>query len=134
MRTSACDFAEARTNVGPPISIISIKSPSLTGGSWAATSSNGYRFTATRSILGYPNSSSVDISSGLSPRARMAACIAGWRVLTRPSNTSGWPVTSVTSVTSRAFSRRRRAVPPVDRICQPIAVSAVANAVTPDLS
>src|SRR3977135_1706913 len=54
--------------------------------------------------------------SGESRRASMPACSLGCRVFTRPSSISGKPVWSATSVTTRPFSARSFAVPPVDRI------------------
>ena len=48
--TSLWFLAAERTMVGPPMSIISISSESVAGGTLAAVSANGYRFTQTRSI------------------------------------------------------------------------------------
>ncbi len=48
--------------------------------------------------------------------ARIPACTAGLRVLTRPSKISGCPVTSDTSVTSIPASLSFEAVPPVETI------------------
>ena len=48
--TSLWFLAAERTMVGPPMSIISISSESVAGGTLAAVSANGYRLTQTRSI------------------------------------------------------------------------------------
>ena len=45
-------LAEARTIVGPPMSTISSKSKSSSGGLIAAASLNGYKLQATTSIIG----------------------------------------------------------------------------------
>src|SRR5262249_1229204 len=58
----------------------------------------------------------------------------GWRVLTRPSRISSWPVKSATSATSRPASRSASAVPPVERISTPSAARALAKSTTPVLS
>ena len=74
------------------------------------------------------------MSSWLLRRANIPPCTAGCRVLTRPSKTSGCPVTSDTSVTSRPASLSVRAVPPVDRIAQPMSESDSPNSAMPSLS
>ena len=101
------------------MSIISINSASGAGGSFAATASNGYRLTQTKSTVRYPSSSSISMSSARSRRTRIPPCTAGCRVLTRPSKHSGCPVASLTSMTGKPASRKAREVPPVESNSQP---------------
>ena len=63
MATPVKFLAAARTMVGPPMSMFSMASSSLTP-RWATVASNGYRFTTTRSM-------------GLMPRSAMACRWAG---------------------------------------------------------
>src|SRR5207302_9945987 len=58
----------------------------------------------------------------------------GCTVFTRPSSSSGNPVTSATAVTGTPASSRVRAVLPVETSSTPLSTSARANATTPDLS
>ena len=132
--TSAWFFAADLTIAGPPISIISISSCSLAGGSRAAVSSKGYRFTHTMSIDPYPISTSFSISCFESRLASIPPWTAGCRVLTLPSNISGWPVASDTSITSIPESLSLVAVPPVDRIAQPMDCNDAASSSIPVLS
>ena len=73
------------------------------------------------------------MSSSLSLLARIPPCTAGWSVFTLPSNTSGCPVASLTSMTEIPAARSFRAVPPVDRICQFMSERALESSSTPSL-
>src|SRR5690349_19853299 len=81
-----------------------------------------------------PSRSSVSMCSALPRRASSAACRRGWRVLTRPSRISSWPVNSETSVTSIPAPRSSAAVPPVLRISTPKPARLLAKSATPVLS
>ena len=60
--------------------------------------------------------------------------MAGCRVLTRPSSSSGNWVTFSTSSTGTFAARSAAAVPPVEMISQPSSTSAWAKGTTPRLS
>src|SRR5690349_8694494 len=72
--------------------------------------------------------------AGMSRRPSSAPCTAGCRVLTRPSSSSGKPVTSSTVVTAMPAVRSAVAVPPVEMISHPSWVSPCAKATMPRLS
>ena len=72
--------------------------------------------------------------SGSSRRASSPPWTFGWRVLTRPSQISGNPVTSLMLMTSTPLSRSSFIVPPVAITSQPSARSPLANSTTPVLS
>src|SRR6476646_11247879 len=72
--------------------------------------------------------------SGSLRRASSAACSRGCSVLTRPPMISSEPGNSETSVPSSPASRSAVAVPPVERISTPSAVSPLAKSTTPVLS
>ncbi len=82
-------FADARTSVGPPMSICSTTSGQSRP--FATVSRNGYRFTTTRSIGSIPASASCRRCSGSSRLARIPPWIRGCSVFTRPSSISGKP-------------------------------------------
>src|SRR6267142_3118675 len=64
----------------------------------------------------------------------MPPCTAGWSVFTRPSNSSGKPVSSATSRTLNPASRSAVAVPPVETILTPWRASPCASSRRPVLS
>ena len=107
-------FAALRSMEGPPMSMFSIASSSVTCG-FATVASNGYRFTTTRSIRSMPAFAACARCSGLSRRHSRPPWIFGCSVFTRPSIISGKPVCWLTSVTGSPRSARSRAVPPVER-------------------
>src|SRR5215207_8567042 len=81
-----------------------------------------------------PCSLNAAVCAPKSRRARSAAWIVGCRVFTRPSRTSGNPVTFSTSTTGTLAARRVAAVPPVEMISQPSSTSDWQKATTPRLS
>src|SRR6266542_5557935 len=81
-----------------------------------------------------PCAAIASMCTGRSRRARRAPCTAGCKVLTRPSGISVNAVIWLTSSTSRHELRSAVAVPPVERIFQPRAVSPFANSTSPVLS
>ena len=93
------------------MSIISTASSSRTPRR-AATCSNGYRLTQTRSNGSISCSSSAAESSARSRRARIAAWMRGWSVFTRPPSSSG-PRSAPRPRTSSPSSSRYAAVPPL---------------------
>ena len=131
--TSFQFLAALRTMAGPPMSMFSIASSSVQPG-LATVDSNGYRFTTNTSIVSIWCSARAAMWAGKSRRASRPPCTRGCRVLTRPSNISGKPVMSATSVTGRPLSASNLAVPPVDKSLMPWACSACANSRMPVLS
>ena len=81
-----------------------------------------------------PCSCSAAMCSGRSRRASRAPWMAGCSVLTRPSSSSGKPVTSSTVVTGTPAARSAAAVPPVEMISQPSWARPWAKATMPRLS
>ena len=134
-RTSRKFLAAARTRLGPPMSICSIRSSNGVAGS-AAARANGYRLTTTTSM------SADAVRRRRRPgrpararRARMPPWICGCSVLTRPSIISGKPVTSRHAGDRQAGRRPGRvAVPPVDTSSKPRAASPRAKSTRPVLS
>ena len=116
--TSRQFFAALRTIAGPPISIFSMAFSRVQPG-LATVSSNGYRFTTSRSIVAMLCVCNAAICAGTSRRASKPPWILGCSVFTRPSSISGKPVWSATSVTGRFASANSLAVPPVDRSVMP---------------
>ena len=110
--TCAKFFAAPRSSDGPPTSISSTASASVTPRR-AVACSNGYRLTHTRSNGAIPCSSSVATSSARSRRARIPAWMRGCSVFTRPPSSSGTSVSDSTAVTSSPSSSRYAAVPPL---------------------
>src|SRR5882724_7056364 len=72
--------------------------------------------------------------SGRSRRARSPPWMAGCRVFTLPSTSSGKPVTSSTEVTAMPADLSAAAVPPVEMISHPSWASPCAKAMIPRLS
>src|SRR5665811_1733554 len=126
MATPVWFLAAARTMVGPPMSMFSMISSSVAPRR-SATSSNGYRFTTTRSMGSMPSSWMAFRCSWLCRSARMPPWIAGCSVFTRPSMISGNPVTSDTGVTGIPTSLRNLNVPPVEMSSMPRSARPRAN-------
>ena len=126
-------FAALRTIAGPPMSMFSIASSSVQPGR-ATVASNGYRLTTSRSIRPIACPASASICAGTSRRASNAPCTRGCSVLTRPSNISGNPVNSATSVTCNPCDASKLAVPPVETSPIPSDCKAAANSTIPVLS
>src|SRR5204862_6132143 len=118
---------------GPPMSMFSTASSNDMPGRLMVIR-NGYRLTATRSMGTIPRSWSAVMWAGMSRRPSRAPCTAGCRVFTRPSSSSGRPVTSSTDVTAMPAERSAVEVPPVEMISQPSWVRPCANATMPRLS
>ncbi len=131
--TSFQFLAAERTMAGPPISMFSIASSNVQFG-LATVASNGYKFTANKSIFSMPYCSIAATCSGKSRRPNKPPCTFGCNVFTRPSNISGKPVKSLTSLTGILLSRNNLAVPPVDRISTPKDCKFLANSIMPVLS
>ena len=100
----------------------------------ATVSLNGYRFTTTSSKASMPSSSSAAACSGLRRSANNPACTFGCRVLTRPSSTSGKPVTSSTGVTGTPPAAMFLAVEPVETMSTPASCNPLAKSTSPVLS
>jgi len=131
--TNSWFFAAERSMDGPPMSMLSSASSRLTPG-WATVIWNVYRFTATRSIGAIPSASSDARWAGRSRRASSPPWISGCSVLSRPSSTSGKPVTSSTPITGTPAARNAAAVPPVETMSQPSAERPCAKPTMPRLS
>ncbi|SHW60045.1 Uncharacterised protein [Mycobacteroides abscessus subsp. abscessus] len=125
-------LAAARTIEGPPISICSTHSSSEAPE--ATVAANGYRLTTTSSKPCTPSSSSWVRCSSRRVSASTPACTCGCRVFTRPSSTSGKPVTSSTGVTGIDAAAMVFAVDPVDTSSTPAAWRPLASSSSPVLS
>ena len=132
MATFAWFLADALTIAGPPMSICSMTSD--TGAPDATVSTNGYRFTTTSSNGEMPSSASWASCDSSRRSASRPAWTEGCRVLTRPSSTSGKPVTSWTGVTGKPASAIVLAVDPVETISTPASARADASSRSPVLS
>ena len=106
-------LAAARNIVGPPISIFSIASSSVTSG-LATVCWKGYKLTTTISIKSMCCSDNCSKCSGLLRSAKIPPCTAGCNVFTRPSIISGNCVNSDTDLTVTLASSKARFVPPVE--------------------
>ena len=126
-------LAAARIIVGPPMSMFSMTSASLTPRR-AAVRSNGYRFTQTRSTYSMSCSAAARTWPGSLRTASRPAYSRGCSVLTRPSMISGKPVKSSTLRTPRPASRSSVAVPPVDTTSIPSSAKPRPNSTMPRLS
>ena len=126
-------FAAARIIVGPPMSMFSKASSSVTPG-LRIVSTKGYRFPTTTSMPSMPRSLSSATWESKSRLARIPAWMTGCRVLTRPSRISGNPVTSESSVTGSPAAVSSPRVPPVLMISNPASISFPANSTAPVLS
>ena len=71
---------------------------------------------------------------GRDPVRSIPACMAGWRVLTRPPSISGAPVSVDTSSTVSPAARRAAAVPPEATRETPVPARPAASSTTPRLS
>ena len=131
--TAAWFLAEERSMLGPPMSICSMHSATVTPG-LAMVASNGYRLTTTRSMGPIPRRAASATCSGTSRRNSRPPWMRGCRVLTRPPKASGAPVYSATSMTSTSADRRALSVPPVARMSQPSAFKPLARGSRPFLS
>src|SRR5579875_447387 len=100
----------------------------------ARVAAKGERLQTRRSIGAIPCAASAALCSARSRCASRPAWIAGCSVLTRPSSSSGKPVTAATSVTGRPAAASARAVPPVESSTTPRAARAAANGTSPLLS
>src|SRR5262245_7900083 len=117
---------------GPPMSICSTHSAGVPPA--ATVAANGYRLATSRSNGSIPSSARALTCAGWARSARSPACTAGCSVFTRPSNDSGNPVMSSTSVTGRPAALMVAAVEPVETSCTPAAASPAASSASPVLS
>ena len=129
--TRAKFFAALRSMAGPPMSMFSTSTSSVLSG-FAATRSNGYRFSTNKSMGAMPCSAIT--ASSVPARPSRPPCTTGCSVVTRPSIMSGKPVASLTSFTASPASRKAFAVPPVESSSTPCAASARARSINPALS
>lgn len=131
-RRAGMVLAAARTIAGPPISICSTQSSTLAPDStvWL----NGYKLTTTSSKASIPSCSRAAACSDLRRSASSPACTRGCSVLTRPSSTSGKPVSCSTGVTGIPVSAMVLAVDPVEMISTPAALRPCARSTSPVLS